>query len=77
MCVHDLYGRCYEEVSAPSCLQDSASARVDHRKRRDIGEWVENKIALDPAFKSKILYSDEARFWTTRLWKSTRMAHRL
>lgn len=36
---------------------------VNHCKCCDCDEWVEKKIALYPAFKSKILFSDEAQFW--------------
>lgn len=36
---------------------------LSHCKRRDFNEWAESKIALDPAFKSKILLNDEANFW--------------
>lgn len=35
---------------------------LDHRKRRDFGEWAEKKIELDPVFKIEILFSDEAYF---------------
>lgn len=35
---------------------------LDHRKRRDFGEWAEKKIALDPVLKIEILFSDEAHF---------------
>lgn len=31
----------------------------DHRKRRNFREWVK----LNPAVKSRILFSDEAHFW--------------
>ena len=34
----------------------------DHNARRTFGEWAENKIALDPLFHHKILFSDEAQF---------------
>lgn len=36
---------------------------LDHRKRRVFEEWAGNKIALDPALKTTILFSDEAHFW--------------
>lgn len=35
---------------------------LDHRKCCDFGERAENKIALDTAFKSKILIIDVAHF---------------
>lgn len=55
---------------------------LDHRKRRDFGGWAENKIALDPALKTTILFSDEAHFWLSGYgnmlkYKSTHMSHRL
>lgn len=31
---------------------------LDLLKRRNFGEWAQNKIALDQAFKIKILFSD-------------------
>lgn len=52
---------------------------LDHRAR---DEWAENQIALDPAFKSKILFIDEAHFWLSGyrnmlIHKSMQIYHRL
>lgn len=49
---------------------------------RDRDEWAENQIALDPAFKSKILFTDEAHFWLSGyrnmlIHKSMQIYHRL
>lgn len=35
----------------------------DHLLRRTLAEWAEGKIAVDPRFHMKILFSDEAHFW--------------
>lgn len=35
----------------------------DHLARRRFGEWAQNKIAVDPDFHKRILFSDEAHFW--------------
>lgn len=35
----------------------------DHLARRSFGEWAQNKIAVDPDFHKRILFSDEAHFW--------------
>lgn len=57
----------FTEGSGPMWLQYSQLVQelrpVNHCKCRDCNEWVEKKIALYPAFKSKILFSDEAQFW--------------
>ncbi|GFX68445.1 putative transposable element [Trichonephila clavipes] len=35
----------------------------DHQARRRFVEWAQNKIAVDPDFHKRILFSDEVYFW--------------
>ncbi|GFS48345.1 hypothetical protein TNCV_2297061 [Trichonephila clavipes] len=36
----------------------------DHQARRRFVEWVQNEIAVVPDFHKRILFSDEAHFWS-------------
>jgi Helix-turn-helix domain (DUF4817) len=35
----------------------------DHSLRRNLAEWAQEQLKMDPLFYQKILFSDEAHFW--------------
>ena len=35
----------------------------DHLQRRQFADWAREKLAIDPDFGKKIIFSDEAHFW--------------